>query len=65
MNAQATYDVESGRFEGRVEFSEQFDLVNGKYRVRMFALDSSAAMSEWNLGRLDVWFKEGQTEANN
>ena len=45
---------------GVVDFSSQFDLVNGKYSVALVAQDSSAEQTEWwDLGTLDVWFKEG------
>ena len=55
-----------GRFVGVVDFSHQFDLVNGNYKVALLALDSSATAPEvWQLGTLNVWFKEGQSEANN
>lgn len=51
---------------GTVDFSEQFDLVNGLYEVNLVALDQSAETEAvWPLGTLNVWFKEGQSDANN
>lgn len=66
INAQAQYNEEEKKFEGSVDFSDQFDLVNGKYRVQLVALDSSLERAEsWELGSINVWFKEGVAETNN
>ena len=68
INAQAQYSAEDGgSFVGTVDFSQQFDLVNGKYRVQVVALDSSlqSKTESWDLGSLNVWFKEGRSETNN
>ena len=37
INAQAIYNEEVKRFVGTVDFSNQFDLVNGKYSVELVA----------------------------
>ena len=66
VNAQAQYDEEKKRFVGAVDFSKQFDLVNGLYSVQLVAQDTSAEETQtWELGQLELWFKEGQSEANN
>jgi len=60
INAQARWDEKMDRFVGKMDFSQKFDLVNGKYEVKLVALDSSAPFEEsWSLGNLSVWFKEG------
>ena len=33
INAQASYNGSEKKFEGTVDFSDQFDLVNGQYSV--------------------------------
>ena len=49
-----------------MDFSEKMDLVNGNYRVSLVALDANAeSIAEWDLGLLDVWFKEGMHDTNN
>ena len=66
MNAQADIDADTGVFSGFADFSKQFDLVNGRFTVALVAADSSSAKVEtWDLGTLNVWFKEGQVENNN
>jgi len=66
INAQATFVEKELLFRGTVDFSDQFDFVNGKYSVKLVAIDPSAAGVEvWDLGTIDVWFKEGQAETNN
>ena len=53
-------------YSGVVDFSGQFDLVNGKYNVQLICMDSSAPERvAWDLGQIEVWFKEGQSETNN
>ena len=64
INALGSFD--GFTFNGSVDFSNQFDLVNGEYRVQLVALDSTAqGASTWDLGTIKVWFKEGQNDANN
>ena len=46
INAQASYNSSDKKFEGTVDFSDQFDLVNGQYSVQVVALDSSLAQRE-------------------
>ena len=50
-----------------IDFSDKMDYVNGYYQVTLYAIDRSAQKSEntWELGSLDVWFKEGVKDANN
>jgi len=49
-----------------MDFSEKMDLVNGHYKVSLVALDANALETVvWDLGRLEVWFKEGLHDANN
>ena len=49
-----------------MDFSEKLDLVNGMYKVSIVALDANAlGMAVWDLGELDVWFKEGMHDTNN
>jgi len=60
VNAQAKWNKSAGKFEGKVDFSGQFDLVNGKYEVTLLAQDVSAtSQASWSLGSMTVWFKEG------
>ena len=66
VNAQAVFDAERQRFVATMDFSEKMDLVNGMYKVSLVALDANAlGMAVWDLGQLDVWFKEGMLDANN
>jgi len=40
--------------------------VNGKYSVKIVALDSSLqGVDSWELGSLNIWFAEGQADTNN
>ena len=49
-----------------MDFSEKMELVNGKYKVSLVAIDSNAlGMAVWDLGELDVWFKDGAHDTNN
>jgi len=50
-----------------MSFSEMMDLVNGDYQVTVYAVDrySGASKVVWELGILDVWFKEGERDTNN
>jgi len=43
INAQATFVETEHLFHGTVDFSAQFDFVNGKYSVKLVAIDPSAA----------------------
>ena len=66
MNAPAVYDAERERFVATMDFSEKMDLVNGHYKVSLVALDANALETVvWDLGQLEVWFKEGLHDANN
>jgi len=66
INAQALWSSELGKFYGYANFAEHFDLVNGKYSVSLISIDTSAEVpASWSLGTLEVWFKEGQSDANN
>ena len=49
-----------------MDFSQKMDLVNGDFKVTLYALDRSAIkMMSWEAGVLDVWFKEGSATADN
>lgn len=65
VNAQALYIEEVDAFVGTVDFSAQFDLVNGVYQVTLVGNDGSAPRDVWELGAMEIWFKEGQKDATN
>lgn len=67
MNAVADFEESVGMYFAVMDFSEKMDLVNGRYKVWLVAEDPSRAntQNEWELGSLDVWFKDGSYQANN
>ena len=49
-----------------ISFSfDNLNLVNGEYSITLTACSSSGKNVKWNLGKVDVWFKEGQNSATN
>ena len=66
VNAQAVFDADRQRYVATMDFSAKMDLINGNYKVSLVAIDADAInMAVWDLGLLDVWFKEGSHDANN
>jgi hypothetical protein len=64
MNSVATYNAEQQHFEATIDFSKQPDPINGVYELKLVALDPAAVFDDekeivWNLGTIDVWYKEG------
>lgn len=52
--------------EGRISFAfDNLNLVNGEYQITLFAQSASGQIKSWNLGKVNVWFKEGQSETTN
>jgi hypothetical protein len=51
---------------GRIAFEfDDFDLMNGDYKFTLVGIQPDGSKTEWSLGTVSVWFKEGESELVN
>ncbi|CDW80313.1 dolichyl-diphosphooligosaccharide--protein glycosyltransferase subunit 2-like [Stylonychia lemnae] len=64
--AYAKLNVKTGLYHLTFDFTKGMEHLNGEYQVELHASDFRAQRNEvWDLGTLNVWFKQGLEEGNN
>ena len=58
--------VNSYAIDGKVSFPiDGLNLVNGRYHMTLVGTSANGSAQKWDLGPIDVWFKEGQQKTTN
>lgn len=65
-NSYGYLNSKSGLYEITFDFSNDMQHFNGEYSIAVHVADINAVSSiNWDIGTVQVWFKEGQDEGNN
>lgn len=64
--AYGKFNAKTNSYHISFGFAKGMEHLNGEYEMKLHASDYRAIKQEvWDLGSLNVWFKEGQDEGDN
>lgn len=64
--AYGKYNAKTNNYHITFGFAKGMEHLNGEYELKVHASDYRAIKQEvWDLGNLNIWFKEGQDEGDN
>ena len=64
MNAYG--ELKGGVYQITFDISQMMEAINGVYNMKLMLSDSRASNSiEWDIGLINIWFKEGVQEGSN